>query len=178
MPIRFLESLPVEGKKVFLRVDFNVPLGPDGKILDDSRIQAALPTIRHLLERRASVIIASHLGRPKKREEDKSLVGVGERLSDLLGADVIFPEDCIGYGVKKLVHDLEVGKVMLLENLRFHPEEEQNDPLFSERLAELGEVYLTDAFGTLHRAHASTVGMVAAFKTRGAGLLVQKELHF
>lgn len=182
MAPRGLDEIPVSGRRVFLRVDFNLPHdGP--KILDETRLQEALPTIRYLLEQKAKVILASHLGRPKGPDANESLGPVAERLSELLNRDVIFPEDCVGDAVKKLAHQLKEGEVMLLENLRFHKEEEANDAGFAKQLAGLAEVYGTDAFGTLHRAHASTVGMVSHFHDKpesgkGIGFLIKKELNF
>lgn len=179
MTLKSVNQFPVTGRRVFLRVDFNVPREKGGgKILDDTRICEAIPTIRYLIEQKAKVILASHLGRPKGRDPEESLIGVAERLTELLGCEVIFPEDCVGDGVWKLAHDLREGQVLLLENLRFHKEEELNEPDFAAALAHLGEVYVTDAFGALHRAHASTVGMVSQFKEKGIGFLVQKELDF
>ncbi|MBI4373379.1 MAG: phosphoglycerate kinase [Deltaproteobacteria bacterium] len=175
--LRTVDNLNIQGQRLFLRVDFNVPYDAEGKVLDDSRIQAALPTIRHLLERRARLILASHLGRPKEKDLSMSLVAVGERLSSLLGRDLLFPESCVGDAVRKLAHELKEGEIILLENLRFHPEEEANDPLFARKLASIADVYVTDAFGALHRAHASTVGMVTHFKEKGIGFLVRKELE-
>ena len=176
MTLRPVDTLAVTGRRVFLRVDFNVPYGEGGGILDDSRIQEALPTIRHLQKSGARLIIASHLGRPKGRDLRLSLLPVGEHLSSLLKQDVIFPEDCVGDAVRKLIHNLKEGELLLLENLRFHPEEEANDPSFSQKLASMVDVYVSDAFGALHRSHASTVGMVAHLKEKGIGLLIQKEL--
>lgn len=162
-----------------MRVDFNVPRQKDtGKILDDTRIREALPTIQYLMDAKAKIILASHLGRPKGREESESLVGVAEALAEILGCEVLFPEDCIGDGVRKLVHDLKESQILLLENLRFHRAEEANDPTFAKALAQNAEVYVNDAFGTMHRAHASTVGMTSFFKDKGIGLLVKKELEY
>jgi len=177
--IRSVEQLDLPGKRVFVRVDFNVPIDKKtGAVKDDSRIRAALPTIRHALARKARVILASHLGRPDgKVVPELSLENVGARLSQLLGQDVIFADDCIGDGVRKLVADLREGQVLLLENLRFHPEEEKNDDEFARELASLAEVYVNDAFGTAHRAHASTVGMVKHVPQRGAGFLLLSELE-
>ena len=176
--IRTIEQLDIGGKGLFLRVDFNVPLEKKTrKVKDDARIRAALPTIRHAVKRGARVLFASHLGRPEgKVVPEMSLEPAGARLSQLLGQDVIFTDDCVGDGVRKLVGELKEGQVLLLENLRFHPEEEANDDAFSRQLASLADVYVDDAFGTMHRAHASTVGMVKHVPQRGAGVLVASEL--
>ena len=176
--IRSIDELEIAGKRLFIRVDFNVPLDKKTrKVKDDARIRAALPTIRSALSRKAKVILASHLGRPDgKVVPEMSLEPAGARLSQLLGQDVIFADDCVGDGVKKLVGELREGEVLLLENLRFHPEEEANDDGFSRELASLCEAYVDDAFGTVHRAHASTVGMVKYVPQRGAGFLVLAEL--
>lgn len=175
--ICYLDELPVTGRRIFLRVDFNLP-HEGGKIQDETRLTEALPTIRHLLGQGAKLILASHMGRPRGPDPRESLEGVATRLSILIDKDVIFPEDCVGDAVKKLAYNLKDGEVMLLENLRFHPEEEKNDPDFSKRLASIAEVYGTDAFGALHRAHASTAGMVSHFRDKGAGFLIRKELGF
>ena len=174
--ITAVTDLPVENKKVFVRVDFNVPM-EDGKITDDSRIREALPTIKHLLEREARVILASHLGRPKPgKTEGLSLEPVGARLAELLSAEVHLPDDCIGDAPKKVISDLRAGQICLLENLRFHPEEEKDDPDFSKALRDLAEVYVDDAFGAVHRAHASVHGAARMFPERGAGFLLAKEI--
>ncbi len=178
MAIRTLDKLDLAGKRVFIRVDFNVPLGAGGRVADDQRIRAALPTIEHAVRARARVILASHLGRPKGRQEKYSLEPAGERLSELLKQDVILADDCVGDGVKKLVQDLAEGQVALLENLRFHPEEEANDEAFCKELASLCDVWVNDAFGTAHRAHASTAGMARFVKEKAAGFLIQKELDY
>jgi len=176
--IKTIADLPIAKKKVFLRVDFNVSL-VDGQIIDDTRIKAVLPTIQYALSQNAKLILASHLGRPKGTRNAKySLLPVAEHLSKILGKDVILPEDCIGDAVKKLCGEMREGEVILLENLRFHAEEEKNDAVFSEKLASLAEVYINDAFGTLHRAHASTEGMVKNFKLKGVGFLVEKEVNY
>ena len=176
--VRSVEQLDLPGKRVFVRVDFNVPIDKKtGAVKDDSRIRAALPTIRHAIGKKAKLILASHLGRPDgKLVPELSLENVGARLSQLLGQDVIFADDCVGDGVRKLVSDLREGQVLLLENLRFHPEEERNDEDFARQLASLAEAYVNDAFGTAHRAHASTVGMVKHVPQRGAGFLMLSEL--
>jgi phosphoglycerate kinase len=173
-----IEQLDIGVKRLFVRVDFNVPLEKKTrKVKDDARIRAALPTIRHAVKRGARVILASHLGRPEgKAVPELSLEPAGARLSQLLGQDVIFADDCVGDGVRKLVGELKEGQVLLLENLRFHPEEEANDDAFSRQLSSLADVYVDDAFGTMHRAHASTVGMVKYLSQRGVGFLVASEL--
>jgi len=177
--IKTIAELPIEKKRVFIRVDFNVSFGENDRIIDDTRIKAVLPTIEYALAHEAKVILASHLGRPKGAPNPKySLLPVAAHLSKLIRRDVIMPEDCIGDAVKKLCSEMREGSVILLENLRFHAEEEKNDAVFSEKLAGLAEVYVNDAFGTLHRAHASTVGMVKHFQHRGAGFLVKKEVDY
>ena len=184
--IRSIRDLPIENKRVFLRVDFNVPLdggSPPGggatmKITDDSRIREALPTIRHAIERGARLVCASHLGRPKKGPDPKySLEPCAARLAELLGQDVTLPEDCVGDAAKKVVFDLRGGQVCLLENLRFHPEEEKDDEGFCRQLAELADVYLDDAFGAVHRAHASVHGLAKLYRERGCGFLLEKEIQ-
>jgi phosphoglycerate kinase len=174
--IRSIRELPVEGKRLFVRVDFNVPL--DGsKITDDSRIREALPTIKHAIERGARVVCASHLGRPKKGPDSKySLEPCGDRLAELLGQEVTMPEDCIGDAAKKVVFDLRAGQVCLLENLRFHPEEEKDDEGFSRELSQLADVYVDDAFGSVHRAHSSVHGLAKLYRDRGCGFLLEKEI--
>ena len=172
-----LKDLDVKGKRVFVRADFNVPLDGD-RITDDTRIRSALPTIQYLLENDAKVILASHLGRPKGKVVEKySLAPVAKHLSELLGRDVVKADDCIGPAVQELALKLPPGEVLLLENLRFHAEEEKNDPAFAKELASLAEVYVNDAFGTAHRAHASTAG-IAAYLPAAAGFLLEKELKF
>jgi len=173
-----IEDLDLTGKRVFIRVDFNVPLAAGGQeISSDKRIRASLPTIRYALEHGAAVILASHLGRPKgKRNPEMSLKPVAKRLEELLERTVAMAPDCIGPQVQAMT-PVPTG-VLLLENLRFHPEEEKNDPEFSRQLASLCDVYVNDAFGSAHRAHASTVGMVAFVKQAAAGLLMQQELKY
>jgi phosphoglycerate kinase len=176
--ITSIRDLPIEGKRVFVRVDFNVPMDEDGKITDDSRIREALPTIEHALSRGAKVIAASHLGRPKKGPDPKlSMVPCGERLAELSKHEVHVPEDCIGDAAKKVVFDLKAGQMCLLENLRFHPEEEKDDEGFARQLAELADVYVCDAFGSVHRAHASVHALARRFRTRGCGFLLEKEIN-
>ncbi|HRG97785.1 MAG TPA: phosphoglycerate kinase [Polyangiaceae bacterium] len=174
--IKSIKDLPLENKTVFMRVDFNVPL-EEGVITDDSRIREALPSIKHALERGARVVLASHLGRPKPgKTAGLSLEPCGVRLAELLGVEVHLPDDCIGDAPKKVVHDLRAGQVCLLENLRFHPEEEKNDEVFAQKLAELADVYVDDAFGAVHRAHASVAGIAKHFRDRGCGFLLEREI--
>jgi phosphoglycerate kinase len=173
-----INQLGLSGKRLFIRVDFNVPLGA-GKVQDDTRIRAALPTIQHACEAGARVILASHLGRPKgKTKPDLSLRPAAERLSELLGRPVEFSEQTVGPEARKRVEAIKDGDVLLLENVRFHAGETKNDPDFARQLAELAELYVNDAFGTAHRAHASTVGMVGSFPKAAAGFLMEKELHY
>ena len=171
-------DIDVQGKRILLRVDFNVPLDlDDGHVLDDSRIRAVLPTIEYLRERGARLILCSHLGRPKGVDDSLRLAPVARRLGELLGSPVKTTDDCVGSQVKEAAQALGPGDVLLLENLRFHPEEEANDPDFARALASLADVYVNDAFGTAHRAHASTAG-VAAYLPAVAGFLMEKELTF
>ena len=171
-------DIPVSGKKVLLRCDFNVPQDKEtGAITDDKRIVASLPTIRYLLEQRAAVIACSHLGKPKGTyKPELSLAPVARRLSELLGQEVLFARDVVGEDARAKAAALQPGQILLLENLRFEPGEEKNDPEFARALASLAEVYVSDAFGTVHRAHASTAG-VAAYLPAVSGFLIQKELE-
>ncbi len=171
-----VEDIDVSGKKVIVRCDFNVPQDETGRITDDKRIVAALPTIKYLLEHNAAVILCSHLGRPKGEFKMKySLAPVAERLSELLGQEVKLAKDVIGEDAKKMASELKCGQAMLLENVRFHKEEEKNDPAFAKELASMAEIYVNDAFGTAHRAHASTAG-IADYLPAVCGFLINKEI--
>ncbi len=173
-----IKDIDIKNKKVLMRVDFNVPQDEKLNITDDARIRAALPTIKYALAQNAKVILMSHLGRPKGGPEPKySLKPVAERLGQLLGRPVLMAPDCIGTEVKKIVATMKPADVVLLENVRFHKEEEANDPAFAKELASLGDVYVMDAFGTAHRAHASTEG-VTKYLPAVAGLLVEKEIEY
>ena len=174
-----IEDINVSGKRVFCRVDFNVPFDKQGTITDDTRIRAALPTINYLLKNGAKLILASHLGRPKgKPDPAASLAPVAAYLGSLLGQDVLMAPDCIGDETAALVDKLEAGQLMLLENVRFHAGETDNDPAFAAQLAALADVYVNDAFGTAHRAHASTEGVARILKPAVAGFLMQNELQY
>lgn len=178
--IRSLEDIDVDGQTVFVRVDFNVPLNGT-TITDDARIRAALPTITFLREAGAVVVLASHLGRPKGNADPAlSLEPAAARLAELLETDVLFTDDCVGHGVKKIIKDANAGDVILLQNLRFRAAEKANDPLFAKALADLADIYVNDAFGTSHRKHASTYGMVKHFPNDqiAMGRLVREELEF
>ncbi|HET7842471.1 MAG TPA: phosphoglycerate kinase [Terriglobia bacterium] len=174
-----IRDLDLKGKRVFVRVDYNVPLDDKGAITDDTRIQASLPTIKYAIERGARLILASHLGRPKGKPNPKmSMKPTAERLSKLVGKPVAFAEDCIGAPAESAAKSLKDGEVLVLENLRFHPEEEKNDPEFAKKLATLGELYVNDAFGSAHRAHASTEGITKFLSPCAAGMLMEKELEY
>ncbi len=178
MAIKSIRDIDVKGKRVFFRFDFNVPLDSAGVIKDDTRIRRALPTIQYAISHGAKSILASHLGRPKgERKADMSLRPIAVRLQELLGRDVRFVDDCIGDEVKEAVAAIPDGGLLLLENLRFHIGETKNDAEFAEALASLADVYINDAFGTAHRAHASTVGIAERVKEKGAGLLLKEELE-
>ena len=175
---RTIDEVNLQGKRVIIRVDFNVPLDDSLKIADDSRIRAVIPTINHVADEGAGVILCSHLGRPKGRVcPEFSLAPVAKRLKRLLGKDVTFAPDCVGPKVINLASQLKPGDVLLLENLRFHPGEETNDPQFASELASLGDVYINEAFGAAHRVHASTVGIPTFIKTSAAGYLMRKEVE-
>jgi phosphoglycerate kinase len=174
----FVEDLDTAGKRVIVRVDFNVPL-KDGKVESDKRLKESLPTIKHLRDKGAKVILMSHLGRPDgKRTPDMSLRPVADALAALLGAPVAFADDCVGPPAEKAVAALAPGGVLLLENLRFHAAEEENDPAFAKQLAALADVYVNDAFGSAHRAHASTEGITRFVSQAASGFLMKKELDY
>ena len=178
MAILTVDQLETAGKRILVRVDFNVPID-NGQIADDTRIRAALPTLHYLVGTGAHLVIVSHLGRPKGRPNpDLSLAPVAERLAALLGQPVAFSPEVIGTETRRVVDALGPGGVALLENLRFHPGEEKNDPQFARQLAALADGYVSDAFGTVHRAHASTVGVAALFRRAACGFLIAKELEF
>lgn len=174
-----IDDLELKHKKVLVRVDFNVPLTENLEVSDDTRIRAALPTINKIIESNGTAILMSHLGRPKgKPVESMRLAPVVKRLSRLLEREVKYVTDCIGDVVEETVKNLQAGEVLLLENLRFYKEEEANDPEFAKKLARLGDIYINDAFGTAHRAHASTEGVTKYFDQCAAGYLMQKELQY
>jgi phosphoglycerate kinase len=176
--MKSLRDLAIKGKSVFLRLDFNVPI-ENGKVTDDSRIVEALPTVKYCIENGAKVVIGSHLGRPDGKANPKySMEPVAEHLSKVLGAEVTLTDDCVGEGIELMIKSQKPGTVILLENLRFHAGEEENDPEFVMKLSALCEVYVNDAFGTAHRKHASTYGMAAAAQTKAMGFLIEKELKY
>lgn len=179
MPKATLRDIAIRGKRLFVRVDFNVPLSKAGDVTDDTRLRAALPTILYALQEGASVILASHLGRPGGRVDlTFSLRPVAARLQELLGKPVPLAPDCVGAETEALARALAPGEVLLLENLRFHAEEEANDAVFAQALARLGDVFVNDAFGAAHRAHASTAGMAAYLQPAVAGLLMEQEIRY
>lgn len=173
-----IKEIDVKGKKVLVRCDFNVPMDEEKNITDNTRIVAALPTIKYLLDNDCAIILCSHLGRPKGEfKPEFSLKPVAKELSKLLGKEVIMAKDVIGEDAKTKAKDLKLGEVMLLENVRFHREETDNDPEFSKELASMAQIYVNDAFGAAHRAHSSTTG-VASYLPAVSGLLIEKELKF
>jgi len=176
--LRTLKDLgDLTGRRVLVRVDFNVPLDAEGRVADDTRIRGTLPTLRELRERGARLVLVSHLGRPKDREPALSLAPVAERLSELLGVPVKMAPDVVGEAVSELADALEPGEILLLENVRYEPGETRNDPEFAAALARLADVYVDDAFGAAHRAHASTVGAAQLLEERAAGLLLEREVR-
>ena len=177
--VSYIDEIEVEGKRVFIRADFNVPLDQEGNITDDTRIKSTLPTVKSVLDRGGSVILTSHLGRPKGKVDKKySLAPVAGRLSELLGKEVTFLEDCTGKVVEEKAQSLNPGDVILLENLRFHPEEEKNDEGFAGKLAGLADIYINDAFAVSHRAHASVEAITRFAKQAGAGFLIKDEITY
>ncbi|MBL8922613.1 MAG: phosphoglycerate kinase [Myxococcaceae bacterium] len=179
MTVKYLDELSLSGKRVFIRVDFNVPLDEQQRVTDDTRIREALPTIKKALELGGKVVLASHLGRPKGADKKLSLLPAAKRLTELLGKEheVLMADDCVGEGVGKMAKELKPGQVLMLENLRFHKQEEANDEAFAKELASFADVYCNDAFGTAHRAHASTAGMAPFVKEKCAGFLMRKEIE-
>ncbi len=174
-----IEDIPIKGKRIFIRADFNVPLDHDLNITDDTRIRSTLPTINYAIDEGATVIIASHLDRPQGFDPRYSLAPVAKRLTRLLGKEVFFAPDCIGPQAQKMAERLKPGEVLLLENLRFHEGEEKNDESFARALSELGaDVYINDAFGTAHRNHASVTGIAQFIKEKGCGFLMKKEISY
>jgi len=177
--MKTLRDIELAGKRVLVRVDFNVPMNENGQITDDLRIRTILPTLRYLIAQQARVILCTHMGRPKGQRVDKySLAPVAAYAADLLGQPVPLAPDCIGPEVAALVNGLRDGEILMLENLRFHPQEEKNDPDFSRQLAAVADVYVNDAFAVSHRAHASVVGVTAFVKEKAAGFLLQKEMEY
>ncbi|OHE74151.1 MAG: phosphoglycerate kinase [Verrucomicrobia bacterium GWC2_42_7] len=177
--IKTVTDVNLAGKRVFVRVDFNVPFDEHGNISDETRIVGALPTIKHLIDQKAKVILASHLGRPKGKKDPKfTMKPIAGALAKLINQPVLFVEDCIGEQVEKTVNSMAEGTVVLLENLRFYAQEEQNDPQFAESLARLADAYVNDAFGTAHRAHASTEGMAKLLPIKVGGFLMKNELEY
>ncbi|MEC4674175.1 MAG: phosphoglycerate kinase [Nitrospirota bacterium] len=174
-----IDQVDLRGRKVIVRVDFNVPLDESLQITDDTRLRAAVPTINHIIDEGGSVILCSHLGRPNGLPTPELSLGpIAKRLKRLLGKDVIFAQDCVGTQVKNLASQLKPGDVLLLENLRFHIEEEENDDHFASELASLGDIYINEAFGAAHRSHASTVGIPKFIKTSAAGYLMKREVEY
>ncbi|MES1164363.1 MAG: phosphoglycerate kinase, partial [Verrucomicrobiota bacterium] len=179
MATKTISELDIAGRRVFIRVDFNVPLTAEGKVSDDTRIRESLPTIKLAIEKGARVVLASHLGRPKGKPDKKyTLEPVASHLAELLDADVTLTDEPVGDGARKVVNDLRAGAVALLENLRFSPLEEANDEGFSRALASYCDIYVNDAFGTAHRAHASTAGITRFVADKGMGLLMEREVKF
>jgi phosphoglycerate kinase len=179
MSIKSISELDIAGRRVFIRVDFNVPLTPAGGVAEDTRIRESLPTIKYAIEQGARVILASHLGRPKGKPDPKyTMMPVGERLAELLSTEVVLTDEPVGDGARKVVGDLKAGKVALLENLRFSAAEEANDDTFAKSLASYADVYVNDAFGTAHRAHASTTGIAKFVAAKGMGFLMEREVKF
>lgn len=179
MEIKSIDQLSLENKRVLIRVDFNVPIDEKGQVIDDTRIKASLPTIQYALDHGAKIILASHLGRPSGKVEAKySLAPVAQALSKLIKKEIKMAPDCIGPEVEKMVAALNPGEIVLLENLRFHPEEEKNDQVFAQKLAHLADIYINDAFAVSHRAHASVEAITNFLAEKAAGFLMKEELHY
>ena len=179
MTIRYIDEIPLEGKKIFIRADLNVPLDDQRKITDDTRIREVLPTVSYALRHGEGIVMCSHLGRPKGKRDDKySLTPVAQRMSELLGRDVIMAPDVISDGVKLVASQLKAGQILLLENLRFNPGETANDPAFAAELASTAQIYINDAFGSCHRAHASVEEITRHFEVVAGGFLLRKELKY
>jgi phosphoglycerate kinase len=179
MEFKSIDELSLRHKRVFIRVDFNVPTDEKGQVTDDTRIRASLPTIEFALNQGAKIVLASHLGRPSGKVEPKySLAPVAQKLSELIKKEVKLAPDCVGPEVEKMVAALNPGEILLLENLRFHKEEEKNDPAFAEKLARLADIYVNDAFAVSHRAHASVEGITKFFTAKAAGFLMKEELNY
>ena len=177
--MKSIRDFSLSGKRVLVRADFNVPMDEQNRITDDTRITMVLPTLRYILKENGKLILCSHLGRPKgKKVDNLSLAPVARHLQSLLGVKVTLAPDCVGAEVTALVEEMAEGEVLLLENLRFHPEETANDPVFSEQLAKLSDVYINDAFAACHRAHASVVGVAERVTEKGAGFLLQTEMDY
>lgn len=176
--MKTIKDIDISGKRVLFRVDVNVPLDEHQNITDDSRVRAVLPTLEYALDHNAKLIIASHMGRPKGVVPALSLTPVAKRLGRLLKEDVVMAKDCVGSEVKELVNKMQTGNVVLLENLRFHPEEQKNDDTFAKALAELCDIYINDAFAVCHRINASVVAITKFASQAGAGFLLQRELNY
>ncbi|MCX8012107.1 MAG: phosphoglycerate kinase, partial [Desulfobacterota bacterium] len=179
MAIKYIDQIELKGKKVLIRVDFNVPLDKEKNVTDDTRIRMVIPTINYALQKGARIILVSHLGRPKgKINPEYSLAPVAKHLTKVLGKEIVFVPDCVGTEVEKKVSQMKPGDIVLLENVRFHPEEEKNDREFARKLASLAEIYIDDAFATAHRGHASNAAITEFVKECAAGFLMKNEIEY